>query len=170
MRRFPSAVADGLARRRKRSRTKRARSTPRCRGVVWSCSRTVFSILLVCWGIRYFEVVSSSLSPFPRTPFSLCYLLPALTRSGNSKFMVDSPCLLHESIVLRIPCDPQPASDTNANSRVGEAEVLEPEAKGRRSRRSPSRRTRARRPRTRWSSRAPSCRCIRGRGARRHCP
>ena len=91
MRRFPSAVADGLARRRKRSRTKRARSTPRCRGVVWSCSRTVFSILLVCWGIRYFEVVSSSLSPFPRTPFSLCYLLPALTRSGNSKFMVDSP-------------------------------------------------------------------------------
>ena len=131
MRRFPSAVADGLARRRKRSRTKRARSTPRFRGVVWSCSRTVFSILLVCWGIRYFEVVSSSLSPFPRTPFSLCYLLPALTRSGNSKFMVDS-LQLHESIVLRIPCDPQPASDTNANAGVGEAEVLEPEAKGRR--------------------------------------
>ena len=34
-------------------------------------------------------MVSSSLSPFPRTPFPLCCLLPALTRNGNSNFMVD---------------------------------------------------------------------------------
>ena len=79
-----------------------------------------------------FRAVSSFLFPSPRTPHLFCYLLPALARNGNSKFMVDSPGQLHESIVLRIPCDPQPASDTNANSRVGEAEVLEPEAKGRR--------------------------------------
>jgi len=33
--------------------------------------------------------VPSSLFPFPRTPIPFCRLLPALTRNGNSKIMVD---------------------------------------------------------------------------------